>query len=88
MPRQEMLPDCVSLKSRWPPAAPAVHNFIFLLPLPNSSFSFSSRAKAFKLESAELGMWAWGSLGKAMGAKLQAPVTPIRSAQLLSVSFA
>lgn len=79
---------CVPLESRWPAAAPAVRNFIFILPLSDSSFSFFSRAKAFKRKSAELGMWGWGSLGKAMGAKLQAPVTLVRSALLLSVSFA
>lgn len=89
-PRREILPDCVSLKPRWSSAAPAVHGFIsfplFLIHL--ASFS---RAKAFKLESAELwmwGLWGRGRVGKDTGAKLQASVTLIRSAQLLSVSLA
>lgn len=70
MPRQKILPDCLSLKSCWSPAAPAVHNFIFILRLPNSSCFFFSRAKTFKLESAELEMWSisgWGRVGKTTG---------------------
>lgn len=87
MPRQEILPDCVSLKSCWSPAAPAVYT---LFHSPSSMFILvvSQGAKAFTLEPTELEMHGWGRLGKATGAKLQAPVTLIRSAQLLSVLFA
>lgn len=64
---------------------------LFHFPLFLIHLGYFSRAKVFELESAELAMSAmWGPrrLGKATVAKFQATVTLIRSAQLLSLSFA
>lgn len=90
MPRQETLSDFVSLKSHWSPDAPSVYNFISFPPLPYSSWLFL-KGTGFWTRSAELAMSAmWGCrrMGKATVAKLQAKVILIRSAQLLSLSFA